>query len=99
MNSSSPFTNALKFEAILCAAAEILPYAKDEFIQAGMDAVKHLPRDKRREEERSFKDGFANLQRILTTFSKVVERDNPEFFDRVVDTLVENVNNPNIVKW
>lgn len=93
------FTNALKLEALLCAAAEVMPYAKEEFVKAGMDGLDKLPRNQRRAEERAFREGLLNLHRLLNKFSRIVERDNPDLFDRVVDTLVEQVNNPKIVKW
>jgi len=93
------FSNALKLEALLCAAAEVMPYAKEEFVKAAMANFDHLPRNTRRKEEKNFNEGFINLHRILTKFSQIVERDNPEFFDRVVDRLVEQVNNPKTIKW
>ena len=91
--------NALKFEALMCAAAEVLPYAKETFIEASMESIKHLPRDKRRQEERDFRKSFSELQKILNKFSTVVEHDNKVFFDRVVYTLVETVNNTEVIKW
>lgn len=92
-------TNALKFEALMCAAYEVIRYAKDEYVGVAMEKLNHLPRKERREHEKLFRDSFNNLHRTLYQFTDVVERHNPEFFDRVVDSLLETVSNPEVIKW
>ena len=39
----SSLTNALKFEALMCAAYEVIRHAKAEYIQCAMEPLEKLP--------------------------------------------------------
>jgi hypothetical protein len=90
-------SNALKFEALMCAAYEMIRYAKPEFIAIGMDSFKSYPRKERRAMEKDFQSWFDNLHKMLYQFTDVVEKTNEEFFNRVVDALIETVSQDDVI--
>ena len=95
----SSLTNALKFEALMCAAYEVIRHAKAEYIQCAMEPLEKLPRKERRKAEAELKASFNNLHRMLFQFTDIVERHNPEFFDRVVDSLLDTVSQEEVIKY
>lgn len=79
----------LQFCAIMAVAHEYAVYCQEDLEDVFKGTVEHLKRGAQRQEMQEYHKGWGRLLGLLKSYSKINEEMNPEWYDKVVDRLVE----------
>ena len=82
----------IKFSAATAVALEFGMYAAPQLRDAFIGSLKGMRRKERRIAILDYDKQWGHLMATMKRFAKVMESDNPEFYDSAVDRLTEVIN-------